>query len=362
MRARLAILVGAGCLLSTLQVEAFEKLDGYLLAIDECPAVISIRKQTNPDNAELVIGRGYELMGANKQAATHYQVRIEGLQSNRRWVEVDCGIRLCPTADGVMCSGGVPPVVIRPEPAEPDEAGGETGGTGGAAPEFVLAASWQPAFCETDAGRNKTECKNQTAERFDAQNFALHGLWPQPRNNTYCDSSGRPGKLDDTIKAIDRNKQWQLIDPLVLESTLREELNTVMPGTQSFLHRHEWVKHGTCFEPRQAQDYYEASLFLMEELNSSAVRDVFANNVGQEISLSTIQAAFDETFGAGAGDKVQMSCSGKPNRKKIGELKINLKGEIVVGQTMTSMADLLAAADTANNSQCQSGIVDAVGF
>ena len=44
---------------------------------------------------------------------------------------------------------------------------------------YVLALSWQPAFCE---GRpDKSECRTQTQNRFDANNFVLHGLWPNQR-------------------------------------------------------------------------------------------------------------------------------------------------------------------------------------
>src|SRR3546814_5265076 len=53
-----------------------------------------------------------------------------------------------------------------------------------AADFFVLAVSWQPAFCETRPA--KPECVTQDEDRFDASHFALHGLWPQPRGNVSC--------------------------------------------------------------------------------------------------------------------------------------------------------------------------------
>jgi len=49
--------------------------------------------------------------------------------------------------------------------------------------EYVLAVSWQPAFCETRP--RLPECRSQTADRFDATNFTLHGLWPRPRSRAY---------------------------------------------------------------------------------------------------------------------------------------------------------------------------------
>ena len=58
--------------------------------------------------------------------------------------------------------------------------------------EYVLAASWQPAFCATSAGQGKAECVSQTADRFDATHFSIHGLWPDDLDDRhifpcYCD-------------------------------------------------------------------------------------------------------------------------------------------------------------------------------
>src|SRR3546814_1497468 len=51
-----------------------------------------------------------------------------------------------------------------------------------AADFFVLAVSWQPAFCETRPA--KPECVTQDEDRFDASHFALHGLWPRSEEHT----------------------------------------------------------------------------------------------------------------------------------------------------------------------------------
>ncbi|KAA3596891.1 MAG: hypothetical protein D8M57_07125 [Candidatus Scalindua sp. AMX11] len=53
---------------------------------------------------------------------------------------------------------------------------------------YLLALIWQPAFCETH--QRKAECKkNRSGDRFDADHFTLHGLWSQPKSNTYCSIS-----------------------------------------------------------------------------------------------------------------------------------------------------------------------------
>ena len=50
-----------------------------------------------------------------------------------------------------------------------------------------------------------------------------------------------------------------------------------MPEAASFLQRHEWYKHGSCYGP--LEEYYTESLALMDQLNDSAIRSLFAANV-----------------------------------------------------------------------------------
>ncbi|MDF1749406.1 MAG: ribonuclease T, partial [Alphaproteobacteria bacterium] len=120
--------------------------------------------------------------------------------------------------------------------------------------DYVLAISWQPGFCETRP--SVTECKSQTADRFDATHFTLHGLWPEPRGTVYCGVS-------PTIQDLDRRNRWDALPDLTLSHELRDQLDQAMPGTQSGLHRHEWIKHGTCSEMPDAEGYYRESLRLL---------------------------------------------------------------------------------------------------
>jgi len=53
-----------------------------------------------------------------------------------------------------------------------------------------------------------------------------------------------------------------------------------MPGVESLLHRHEWYKHGTCYNPqsdRPEEEYFEESLALLKQINNSSVQDLFAS-------------------------------------------------------------------------------------
>lgn len=213
---------------------------------------------------------------------------------------------------------------------------------------FTLAVSWQPAFCETQA--RLPECKTQSPQRFDASNFSLHGLWPDPAGNIYCDVS-------DALQRLDSARDWGQLPALKLSGGTRDELDMVMPGAVSFLDRHEWIKHGTC-SGGDAQSYYAASLVLMEALNQSAVRDLFVAQIGETLKTSTLRAAFDAAFGKGTGERVEVSCVKDGKRQLIGEIRIALTGEIGPDADLKTL--MLAAPQKRQG--CNVGSIDAVGL
>ncbi|HEY9056346.1 MAG TPA: ribonuclease T, partial [Aurantimonas sp.] len=84
------------CLLATLLLvapSAFAQvpMTGRFVAEARCPALQSIRKQTNPGGIATEPGVEYVLVGRNAEAATHYYVVIPDAEPPRRWVAVGCG-------------------------------------------------------------------------------------------------------------------------------------------------------------------------------------------------------------------------------------------------------------------------------
>ncbi len=299
------------------ELDAFEALSGCFVADAVCPATTSIRQQGNPGDVTTEPGRGYPLLGGNRKGrASHFQIRVPGAEPADRWVAVGCGHRVD------ACKGGVGP----------------------AAADFVLAATWQPAFCE--AHRGLPECQAETAEGFDASHFTLHGLWPEPRGNVYCG-------VDRSLRAADEAGRWRELPPLDLTGETRAELEAVMPVTRSALERHEWLKHGTC-AAADPETYFTAALALLDELNASPVRDLVATRVGRELSASELRAAFGQAFGPGAGTRVEIACEDD----LIAELRLHLRGTI---GTRSRLADLLAAAPAAAGG-CSSGRIDPAGL
>jgi len=309
-------------------------LDGWFIAGQDCPAYSSIKKKKNPGDIRLLPKQAYEVVGKNKSAASHYLLRLEVAAPSDRWVAVSCGMLLtdCNSSgklgDTMSTGGGN------------GEGQGGTVATGG---HLLLAVSWQPAFCQTH--QSKDECETQTGERFDATHLALHGLWPQPRGNEYC-------AVSNLNKRLDQNKAWSQLPRLNLTDSTRADLAVTMPGVASFLQRHEWYKHGSCYGP--PEEYFKDSLILMDQLNASKVRELFADNIGQRVSAQQIRDSFDQSFGDGSGEKVQVKCNGG----MISELYINLRGEIAPD---TELGNLLAAG-AGTGPRCQHGRVDPAGF
>jgi len=227
-------------------------------------------------------------------------------------------------------------------PVLADEAAASTKGK----TEYILAVSWQPGFCEMRPKRK--ECAGQTAERYDATHFSLHGLWPMKKS--YC------GVAAD-IRARDKKGDWLELPQLAMAEETAAKLSIAMPGTQSGLDRHQWLRSGTC-QGGTAQDYFAVQLRLLDELNGSAVRSLFADRLGQEVTEDEIKQAFDTSFGKGAGDRVRMRCQKAGARGVITGLTIGLSGNVSASAGLSPL--ILAAGNT--DFKCDRGIVDAAGI
>ena len=333
---RFFLILFSAVLLLPLAAKADIRLDGYFIAKESCAALQSIRKNTNPGDVHLKVNMAYEVISKNKADATHYRIRVDEAGPPERWVAVTCGKPLtnCHEQTAVAPSQPVEPSVEPPIiPTVPT-----------AGQDYLLALSWQPAFCQTH--QQKTECKTQTSERYDASHFALHGLWPQPQNNIYCNVS-------NSLKKLDERSLWEQLPALNLTEETYSDLIETMPGIASYLQRHEWIKHGSCYSTTP-EEYYRESILLADQFNDSAVRAFFAANIGNRATAQEIKAIIDDTFGAGAGSKVRVKC----DDGMISEIWINLRGEI---DDNSRIGELMRDAEKADSS-CQSGVIDKAGF
>ncbi len=318
-------LVALACVAAKAQVP----MVGVFVAEASCFATPSIRSDDNPGRIVTEPGQSYDLVGRNASPGSHYLIRVPGAEPERRWVAFGCG-----RVEDKSQSAAAKPLGESPKR-----------GVGGF-DSYVLAASWQPAFCETRP--NVRECRGGGRA---GNGFSLHGLWPQPKGREYCGVSA-------DVRATDERGEWRRLPDHEASAGTRRALAEVMPGVESGLDRHEWWSHGTCFKG-DAEAYFAQSIRLLEELNRSPVRRLFEASIGRVLSAEEVRASFDKAFGRGAGRRVLVDCaddgSGRP---MIRELRIALAGDLSTGEPL---ADLMQAGEETGRG-CRQGRVDAPGF
>lgn len=339
-----------------------EPIHGSLTADRDCPAGVSTKHSGNPGQVRLVPGQVYTVVARNRPEPSHYQVRIEGAEPMDRWVEVSCGrfstdLTAWPEAPAETATApvlasrssglGAPTATATPGPASAPAPSvplkGDRAG-GGMESQYVLAASWQPAFCEKRA--TKPECAALTPSAAAARRFSLHGLWPQPIGRAYCGVAAPE-------REVAENGNWRRLPAPQLTPATRTALAEDMPGTVSQLDRHEWIKHGTCYGT-DAETYFRQSLALLDQLNASEVQRLFEANIGKRLRAEEVRAACDRAFGPGSGERVRLECD---QDGQITELRIGLKGQIHDG---SALGDLIRAAPT-RTAGCRGGWVDRAG-
>jgi ribonuclease T2 len=278
-------------------------------------------------------GTSYSAAGLNKPNGDYVQVRIPGASPEQRWVRLGCG--------ELRSAAG---------PGEPPDLPPDSGGNAGPGRKYLLAISWEPAFCETKP--DKSECRSETPDRFDADHFVLHGLWPQPESNAYCGVPARD-------RSADERHDWDALPEPDVSSATRDQLEVAMPGTASYLQRHEWIKHGTCFGTN-AEAYFRTALDLLDQVNRSKLREFVAGHIGDTVAVYQLKAEFERSFGPGAGAALSVRCSedGSSRRQLIGEVWISLKGPLVGATPLQNALDGSVPA----RSTCDRAVVDRVGL
>jgi ribonuclease T2 len=187
---------------------------------------------------------------------------------------------------------------------------------------YVLALSWQPAFCESNA--DKPECRALDPGDFAARHLTVHGLWPNDRPGsgpTYCG-------IDEETRALDKPKSWCELPEPEMSGMTRAHLAQTMPGVLSCLDRHEWIKHGTC-AGTGAERYFGETLRLTTAVQATPFAQAIAANVGREVTAEQLIQAFEASFGAGSGEALTLVCS---DRGDLSDIRIALQPSALEGE------------------------------
>jgi len=308
---------------------------GEFIATKGCQAYQSIKRRTNPGEVLLETGRSYPVIELNvSPGTTWYRLRIENADPAERWVYFECG-----TAEVVA--------------AEDSSTGtGETAAkkqchTAGLQDSYVLAVSWQPAFCE--GHQDKPECLVSDPQVYQARNFTLHGLWP---NRKACGTGyGLCGKYQT------EQRPFCAYEPVAMKADTEEKLGQFMPSAAhgSCLQRHEWYKHGTCQTEWDADGYFTMAMRLLEQFNNSGVAAFMAENIGRRVTTSDFFNQVDDALGERASRRLQISC----NRGMLVDVYIRLPAKL---SEDASLSALIQQAEPAFNNKCGASFqVDAIG-
>ncbi|MBI2254611.1 MAG: hypothetical protein HYU58_08340 [Proteobacteria bacterium] len=186
---------------------------------------------------------------------------------------------------------------------------------------YVLALSWQPGFCASDAGADKAECAGDPALQ-----LTLHGLWPNADRN----DDGRLDADDDYCLGADRarlmaldRRDWAKLPPVKLSADIGRRLIDVMPGVVSQLERHQWVKHGSC-SGLGAERYFAAAVTLSETVRDSQFAETIQAQAGQDVSRRDLLQAFAAEFGKGNERALQLLCRRGDGYFTLTEIRLRL--------------------------------------
>jgi ribonuclease T2 len=150
----------------------------------------------------------------------------------------------------------------------------------------VLALTWGPSLCRAEP--STPGCRSGHVKKL-GQALLLHGLWPQPSTEQYCDLP--KGSTDRKSVAL----------PDDVRNMLRD-----MMSDEKFMAAHEWYAHGTC-SGVTPQEYFGIAAALAKQM-SAVLNPVIVRADGTRLSPGIVRDAVDARFGRGTGQRVALTC------------------------------------------------------
>lgn len=264
-------------LICSIQVNASVVVTGSFEATQSCPAYVSKKNKTNPDNTFVEPQQKYLVKEINHVNPDWLRIELPNRHHDLRWVSVDCGVSDYQEHNTSQCDNNP-----------------------GKADSYVLALSLQPGFCQTygyEAG--KPECTKLSKNSYQANHMTLHGLWPNQEScgdhYGFCAARPKPNHCD--------------YSPLNFTTDVSDNLKKMMPSYQygSCLERHEWNKHGTC-QVLSNNDYFSLAMRLTNEADQSEFGKFLTAHNGDVVKLTAIRDAFYRAFGAQNAGKIYLGC------------------------------------------------------
>ena len=158
----------------------------------------------------------------------------------------------------------------------------------GVSTSSLLVVTWGPSLCKVAS--SNVGCRSGHVGRL-GPSFVLHGLWPQPSTEQYCDvPKGTP----------DRDRK-----PVQLPPDLQASLKAMMSDS-AVMTTHEWYAHGTC-SGVTPPEYFGVAAALADQA-AGVLDPMFTKAAGQRLSARSVRETVDAQLGAGAGKRVGLTC------------------------------------------------------
>ena len=303
------VVVGNIISLSSFAANASLQSSGSFTSNGSCEAYQSFRKQTNPDNTQLVNNKQYAIKAINKKEFDWVQILIPNASPAMRWVNKSCGT--AQLTDNIT---------TQPSASTSFNTSSKSCNTRNEFDSYVLALTWQPGFCEHFHYKgNKPECTAINDGKLKITNLTLHGLWPNKAScgtkYGYCDRYTRLDLSASTIKEI---APW-------------------MPNFyyQTKFGEYEWKKHGVC-QNLDANDYFLTATKLVEKVDTSAIGQFIKANIGNNVSTASFKKNLISHFGANAVDRISLSCS---QGKYLNEVRLNIGKSFNVNNSVQALLE-----------------------
>jgi ribonuclease T2 len=135
----------------------------------------------------------------------------------------------------------------------------------------LLVVTWAPSLCKVEP--SNSGCRSGHV-RSMGQSFVLHGLWPQPSTEQYCDVPKR---------TPDRSRT-----PVSLPPDLQANLKAMMSDS-ALMTTHEWYAHGTC-SGVAPPEYFGVAATLADQA-ATVLDPIFEQASGRPVAARSVRAA-----------------------------------------------------------------------
>ena len=174
---------------------------------------------------------------------------------------------------------------------------------------LILDQLWLPSFCKAlNLGYDPTLSHLQGSKCIEKKlilkstdsRLSIHGLWPNYYGG-YPQCCEQPQPLTPALM-----QQWSNyyeIGRLWFDPTTASVDSHGIHCSTCYLHNHEFEKHGNCFSPGNAYEYFNTGIQLATETDLQGVASYLDKSVGTNISAAMITSQYPK--------KVNLICDAK---------------------------------------------------